>query len=207
MIFAVVPAAGHSTRMGRPKLALPLGGRTILEHLVSALRDGGADRVLVVVGPHVSELVPLAQAAGADVCLLPEATPDMRTTVEQGLRWLDERFHPRPEDAWLLAPADHPAIEPGVVRALRTAFDHQPEKSVVVPVSGGRRGHPVLMSWRLVEGMQAHPAGEGLNSYLRQHGPDTLEVPVMSAGVLRDLDTPEDYERLRRDWPDHGSDS
>ncbi len=52
MIFAVVPAAGRSSRMGRPKLSLPLGGRTVLEHVVIALRQGGVDEVLVVVGPH-----------------------------------------------------------------------------------------------------------------------------------------------------------
>lgn len=207
MIFAVVPAAGRSTRMGRPKLALPLGGRSVLEHLVTALRDGGADRVLVVVGPHVPELAPLAEAAGADVYQIPEPTPDMRATVEHGLRWLEESFQPRPTDAWLLAPADHPAIDVGVVRALRAIHEGRPEVSVIIPVSEGWRGHPTLISWRLVEAIRAHPAGEGLNSFLRRHGPDTLEVPVASAGVLWDLDTPADYEQLRRDWPGPGGDS
>ena len=37
MRFAVVPACGHSTRMGRPKLALPLGDRTVIERVVAAL--------------------------------------------------------------------------------------------------------------------------------------------------------------------------
>src|SRR5436309_15902360 len=116
MIYAVVPAGGRSTRMGRPKLALPLGDRTVIEHVVAALRAGGADRVLVVVGPHTPELAPLASAAGADVCRLPEATADMRATVEHGLRWLEENCRLRPDDAWLLAPADHPTLDAGVVR-------------------------------------------------------------------------------------------
>src|SRR5438876_757506 len=104
MIFAVVPAAGHSTRMGRTKLALPLGGRTVIEHVVTALREGGAEHVLVVVGPHVPELGPLALAAGAGVCQLTEATPDMRATVEHGLRHLERLHSPRLTDAFLLAP-------------------------------------------------------------------------------------------------------
>ena len=41
--YAVVPACGHSTRMGRPKLALPLGGLTVIERIVSTLRDGGVE--------------------------------------------------------------------------------------------------------------------------------------------------------------------
>src|SRR6516164_184174 len=99
--FAVIPAAGHSRRMGRPKLALPLGERTVLEHVVTALRQAGVELVLVVIGPHVPELAPLAERAGARVLALPEATPEMRATVEAGLYWLEEQVHPVPDERWL----------------------------------------------------------------------------------------------------------
>lgn len=197
MTFALLPAGGHSTRMGRSKLALPLGRLTVLEHAVAALRRGGVDRVLVVVGPHAPELAPLAAAAGAEVLPLTEATADMRATVERGLRHLEECSHPGPEVPWLLCPADHPALEPAVVRQLLEARRDAAAHSIVVPTFGGRRGHPVLIDWRHVPGMRALPPGLGLNVYLRQQGPVTLELSVASAGVLCDLDTPEDYERLR----------
>ena len=67
-----------------------------------------------------------------------------------------------------------------------------------MPTCGGKRGHPVLLSWRQVPGIRAHPAGEGLNTYLRRHQAETLEVPVENRAVLEDLDTPGDYERLIR---------
>jgi molybdenum cofactor cytidylyltransferase len=197
MIVALVPAGGRSTRMGRPKLALPLGRHTVLEHAVAALRQGGAEHVLVVVGPHVPELAPLAAAAGAEVLRLAEETADMRATVEQGLRSLEERLRPAPADGWLLCPADHPALEPAVIRQLVEARCGSPDRSIVVPTFDGRRGHPVLIDWCHVAGMRALAPGVGLNVYLRQQGPATREVPVTSPGVLYDLDTPEDYERLR----------
>jgi molybdenum cofactor cytidylyltransferase len=197
MTFALLPAGGRSTRMGRPKLALPLGRHTVLEHAIAALRQGGAVHILVVVGPHVPELAPLAAAAGADVLQLVEETADMRATVEQGLLWLQERFRPATEAGWLLCPADHPALEPAVVRQLLEARRGSPGHSIVVPTFAGRRGHPVLIDFGHVAGMRVLPAGVGLNVYLRQQGPATLEVPVASPGVLFDLDTPADYERLR----------
>jgi CTP:molybdopterin cytidylyltransferase MocA len=200
MTFAVVPAAGQSTRMGRPKLLLPLGGRPVLEHVVAALRDGGVGHVLVVVGPHVPELAPLAEAAGAAVLRLPEATADMRATVLHGLSWLEERFHPSPDAAWLLAPADHPAAGAGVVRALLAAYAASPSRSVIVPVHGGRRGHPTVIAWRHVAAIRAWPAGEGLNGYLRSQMGETLEVEAADAGVVADLNTAEDYEHFRRTW-------
>jgi CTP:molybdopterin cytidylyltransferase MocA len=196
MTFAVLPACGHSTRMGRPKLSLPLGGRSVIAHVVGALRDGGVDHVLVVAGPHVADLVPLARAAGADVLLLPEPTADMRATVEHGLRWLEDRFAPGPDDVWFLAPADHPVLSPAVVRQLLDAAA-SPACSIAVPVHEGRRGHPTLIRWRQVAGIRALPAGAGINVYLRERAAETLEVPTADAGVLADLDTPDDYERLR----------
>jgi molybdenum cofactor cytidylyltransferase len=196
MTFAIVPAAGHSTRMGRPKLSLPLGDRTVLERVVAALRGGGVRHVLVVVGPHVPELVPLAATGGADVCLLPRATPDMRSTVEHGLRWLEDQYHPQPEDWWVLAPADHPVVEPGIVRKLLAAAGRD-DRSIVIPVHDGCRGHPTVLAWRHVAGIRALPADAGINAYLREHADETLEVPISDPGILTDLDTPDDYERLR----------
>jgi molybdenum cofactor cytidylyltransferase len=195
--FGLIPAAGKSSRMGRPKLALPLGGRTVLERVVTALRAGGIGPILVVVGPHVPQLVPLAEQAGADVLLLAEETADMRATVEQGLRWLEERHRPEPADHWLLVPADHPTVEPAVVRQLLAARAADAAHSIVVPTFAGRRGHPTLIDWRHVAGMRRLPAGEGLNGYLRQCAAETLELSVASAEALNDLDTPEDYERLQ----------
>jgi molybdenum cofactor cytidylyltransferase len=200
MTLAVVPAAGRSQRMGRPKLALPLGSRTVLEHVVAALRDGGADVVVVVIGAHIPELADLATAAGAAVCQLTEATADMRATVEHGLGWLEEHCRPAPDDDWLLAPADHPALSGEVVRRLRASRAQRPEQSLFIPVHQGRRGHPALLAWRHVAAIRELPPGLGLNSYLRLHAGETVEVPVESDSVLCDLDTPEDYERLLRSF-------
>jgi CTP:molybdopterin cytidylyltransferase MocA len=201
MKFAVVPAAGLSTRMGRPKLLLPLGGRPVLDHIVAALRGGGVEHVLVVIGPHVPELAAVAEAASAHVHFLAQATPDMRTTVEHGLRWLEERFHPRPDDAWFLAPGDHAAVDAQVVRLLCEAYAVEPRRSIFVPVHDGRRGHPTLIAWRHVAGIRSFSTGQGLNGYLRSRAEDVMEIPVQDASVLVNLDTPEDYERLRATWP------
>ena len=200
MTFALIPAAGTSSRMGRPKLALPLGNRSVLGHVIAALRQAGIERILVVVGPHVPELVPLAESAGAAVLLLAKETFEMRATIEQGLNWLETQFHPEDNDSWLLVPADHPSLNPAVVAQLLRARAANPHGSIVVPTFHGRRGHPALLSWEHVARIRKLPADQGLNAYLRQHVDVTLEVPVDFADILTDLDTPEDYEQLRRRW-------
>ena len=200
MKFAVLPAGGKSKRMRRPKLALPLGERTVLEHVLAALRQAAVEHILVVIRPHVAELGALAESAGASVCSLATPCSGMRGAVEYGLRWLEQRFQPRPEATWLLVPGDHPALDASVVPQLESAYAAQSRFSIAIPTYKGRRGHPTLFSWKHVAAIRAHPAELRLNSYVRQHAAETLEVPVDSAGVLWDMDTPEDYEWLRQNW-------
>ena len=65
--FGLIPAAGKSRRMGRPKLQLVWRGKTILEHAVTALIDGGVTSVLVVIRPGDTEMQALAEKSGAEV--------------------------------------------------------------------------------------------------------------------------------------------
>jgi molybdenum cofactor cytidylyltransferase len=195
--FALIPAAGKSTRMGRPKLALPLGGTTVLGQVIAALRRADIEHILVIIGPHVPELVDIARAENADYLLLAEETSDMRTTVEAGLRHMEAQYSPGPGDALLLVPGDHPTLQAGVVQLLLEARAGNPDKSIFIPTHQGKRGHPTVIDWKHVEGMRELPGGQGLNTYLRGQSAETLEVPVASAEVLFDLDTPGDWQRLQ----------
>ncbi len=200
IVYGLIPAGGKSTRMGRPKLALPLGGRSVLERAIEALRSFVRE-TLVVLGPHGKELEPLAVAAGARVLLLPEQTPDMRASVQCGLMAIEERFHPANGDAVLLLPADLPALKPEMVRFLVDQSALHPEASIWTPTFEGRRGHPTLIGWRHAPGIQALPIGQGLRDYFRTQTAHTAELPCPWPAIRLDMDTPEDYEQLARlEW-------
>jgi molybdenum cofactor cytidylyltransferase len=194
MIYALLPAAGQSSRMGQPKLILPLGNCTVIEHVIAAIRNAGIERILIVVGPSMPQLAVLASSAGARVLELDRATPDMRCTIEHGLNWIESSWQPAACDDFLLVPADHPVINVEVIRALLDASI----ASIRIPTANGRRGHPTLISWRHVPGIRSMPPDLGLNAYLRRHADLVGEVPVSSETALLDLDTPEDYERMKR---------
>jgi molybdenum cofactor cytidylyltransferase len=203
MTIALIPAAGKSTRMGRPKLTLPLGERTVLYHVLTAIRDAGVEHTVVVIGPHVPELGQIVVSAGAHALLLSEETPDMRATVEAGLAWLQANLQPDPEESWLLMPADHPALDPTVIGRLQQASAEHADCSIFVPRFEVNRGHPVLLAWKHAGQIGSLPAGAGINSYLRQLSQETFEVAVDSLSILLDLDTPEDYQRLQSWWTRH----
>lgn len=198
-LFALLPAAGLSRRMGTPKLALCLHGRTVLERAIDAVRQGGAEQVLVVLAPHVAFLAEIASAAGAEVLLLDAATSDMRATLERGLERLETLARPGPDDAFLLVPADHPTLDSAVVRNLVQAL--VPPYSIAIPTWEGKRGHPALIGWRHVAGIRAWPPDQGVNAYLRSRADETVLIPWTGEEVLLDLDTPEDWIRLEKTAP------
>lgn len=196
MIAAIVPAAGRSERMGRPKLILPLGATTVIGRVVASLRDGGAAPVVVVSPPRDAAggaaLIHEAEHAGA-VVVVPDQRPvDMRASFELGLARLTEGPGVR---SVLLAPADSPGITPGLVARVVRQAEAIPS-AIVIPTYQGRRGHPIALPWKLAVQARALPHGAGLNALVALHESQIVTVDTAEPGALDDLDTPDDYERL-----------
>ncbi len=195
MIFAIVPAAGRSERMGKPKLILPLAGETVIARVVSTLRRGGILHVIVVAPPTEAPgaviLTDEASKAGA-VVIVPEVRPvDMRASFQLGLDHLEDG--PKPSSIMLL-PGDSPGITGALVEQILAAANANP-RSIIIPTFNGRRGHPIVLPWDLALLVQALPFGAGINALIALHAPRVVEVRVDEPGTLDDLDTPRDYER------------
>src|SRR5262245_27654318 len=109
-LFAIVPAAGASRRMGRPKLLLPVGDNTVIARLLAVLVPPDIERAVVVVHPDDEPLREAVAAAGAVPLQPAVAPPEMRDSVQAALRFIEEQYRPEPHDGWLLSPADHPLL-------------------------------------------------------------------------------------------------
>jgi molybdenum cofactor cytidylyltransferase len=182
--------------MGRPKLTLPVGNTTVLGLVIAALHEAEVRPVVVVTGPSMPELEVLAKQAGAEVCRMAMDSPEMRVTVEYGLRWIESRFQPREDAAWLLVPGDYANLDAEIVRKLLLCRETHPEFTIWIPTHHGRRGHPALISWKHAAALQKSPPDQGINVYLREHASETFELATDTSAVVSDLDTPEDYDRL-----------
>ena len=200
-LFAVIPAAGHSRRMGRPKLLLPLGEQTVIRRLLDVLDRADVDERLVVLRRDDESLRTEVEAAGAKVVAPKLPPPDMRASVEHALAEIRDSHQPNPNDGWLLIPADHPLLSSNVLEQLIVAWN-QSEADVLVPTFEGRRGHPTFFRWRLADEITAIPPDRGLSELLNRHSTQVQEVAVEDRSVVVDLDTPEDYEALCQQYRD-----
>ena len=189
MKAAIVPAAGRSTRMGAQKLLLPYGGTTVVGRIVDQLLESVIEQVIVVVGPHGRSVA--AELARRPVCIVTNAErdADMLSSVRCGLRAL-----PQPCDAVLVVLGDQPAVTSALVDEMVRTFD-EAGKGILVPLHGGRRGHPILFSARYRDEILQRYDGVGLRGLLRAHPDDTLQMCVSTPAVLSNLNRPEDYRR------------
>ena len=207
-IFAVIPAAGHSRRMGQPKLLLPLGGETVIAHFLWALAVPEIAETVIVIRRDdalLKEAVEqISSRSDAKVTVIqPEIDPpEMRASVAHALVHLARSQNPGATDAWLLSPADHPALDRDLIVSLARRWQTVQEP-VLTPVHAGRRGHPVLLSWELAEKIDSIPQGEGLNWLVRAS--PVAEFSVACPGVFADLDTPADYAEFLRQWENSAS--
>src|SRR5690606_34510735 len=109
-----------------------------------------------------------AARCGAVVVQPDDPPAEMRISVEHLLQAIEEKRRPRPDDGWLLIPADHPLLSPGTLHQLLDAWRESPTQ-IVLPSFHGRRGHPTLLPWSLAADVPALPANVGINHLVRQH--------------------------------------
>ncbi len=191
MIWAVILAAGESRRMGQPKLLLPYGKETIIENVVRTVVSSNVDKILIVMGARRGEIEGKIRDFAVKRVVNREYRKGMFSSVRRGLGSL-----PRSARAAVLVLADQPGIPAGVIDSLIESYRRE-KRGLVVPVYRKRRGHPLLLDLRYRREVETLPPDTGLRGLLQRHPEDILEVPVLSPEILRDIDSPADYRKIR----------
>lgn len=189
-VGAVVLAAGQSRRMGQPKLALPWGARTVIAQVAGTLLESGISDVIVVTGGWREEVEKALTGYPVLLAYNPDyEQSEMLTSLQVGL-WALSRLEP-PVEAALVALGDQPMIERAVIAAVVEQFE-QSGSGLVVPSYQRRRGHPWLVRRGLWPRLLEMRPDQTMRDFL--NGNEITYVNVNSPGVLKDLDTPEDYK-------------
>jgi molybdenum cofactor cytidylyltransferase len=188
-IYGLVLAAGLSQRMGTPKQLLPFGQKTILQTVVDVLLTLPLAGVIVVLG-HEAERVRASLAdRSVTYCVNDNYREGMFSSVLCGLNHM-----PESADAFLMVLGDQPHIEARVGRAVIDAYQGG-DVGIVIPTWGGKRGHPALVDLKRYRSEIMSLSGDaGLKPVMRGHEHDTRMLDVDDSGILRDLDTPEEYQ-------------
>ena len=190
MVWTIILAAGESKRMGRPKMLLPWENSTILETVVWKALSSRSEGVLVVLGADRNKIERLIWRAPVRSVYNEDFAKGMLSSVRTGLKNI-----PAKAEAAVIALGDQPHIPQESFDLLIDSYKTS-EKGILLPTFRGRRGHPILIDMKYREEIFQMEESLGLKGILRAHPDDILEVPINDPGILKDIDTAEDYNSM-----------
>ncbi len=194
MISAVVLAAGESRRMGKKKELLPIEGTPMIRLVVDKLlASSRIDEVIVVLGAHADE-VGLALSGIIDERLElvgnRRFSDGMGTSLAQGVSACSWGT-----DGIFVVLGDAPFFRAEDVDRLVDSHSHG--AAIAVPVSGGRRGHPILIDGSYRDELAELDGDAGARHILERDADRIVEVTIEDDGFLVDIDEMDDYEAVK----------
>ncbi len=176
--------------MGQAKLLLPLGGQPVIRLAVERVLAGGVNMVLVVTGSEHLAVETALQGLQVQLTVNPHPEAGQGTSIRAGIGAL-----PSETEAALIALGDQPFLPRQVIPALLAAF-RRSARAIVAPRYRDGRGNPVLFAREVFPELLQLLGDQGARSVV-ERDPDRVALVDFDLPMPQDLDTPEDYERLR----------
>lgn len=195
-IGIVILAAGLARRMGKQKLLLPLGEKTILAHVITnSANTPWADHI-VVIGDPQNELSTLCNQYHIPWIYNSERHTGQASSITLGLKQLRTDL-----DGILFILGDQPFISESLLQALvRTFTSIESNKSIVVSQHQGQQYSPVLFGswWRPYLATLSGDVGGRI--LIRKNPNHVFPVEWPDKRPFYDADTWEDYQFLCKLW-------
>ena len=183
--------------MGRDKALLPYRNSTFLNYILSVFLPR-LDPVIVVLGCHaeaIRESIDSAAFPEADrERVLVVVNPDYRRGMLSSLLTAIGAL-PESAEAAMFTLVDHPAVEEETLDRLLAVY-RETGAPLIIPQMGDHRGHPVIAARPVLEEIAGLSAEASPKDVIRAHRDETVFVEVEDPGVLRDVDTLAEYERM-----------
>jgi len=190
MITAIILAAGMSRRMGQPKMLLPWGKVTVIEHVISVFQKAGVEDIYVITGGVKEQIESLVSILGAKTIYNKDySNGDMLSSIQCGIRALTSQTQ-----GMLIGLGDQPQVRESSVRMVCEAFQES-KSNIVVPSFQMRRGHPWLVARPLWNALSDIRPPQSPRDFLNAHREKIQYIEVDDPNIFADLDTPEDYQK------------
>ena len=193
-VSSVVLAAGRSARMGEAKQLLHLGERTVLEQTLDNVRRSRADEIVLVLGfssEMIRQQLPARLLDGMNVVVNKDFAQGMASSLRAGLLGVTSEMN-----AALIVLADQPFVRPETIDRIIEGYRFS-DAEIVIPFYKGSRGNPVLLDRSVFLESMALEGDSGCRAIFGSHADGIIELEVDDAGILLDIDSRDDYERLR----------
>ncbi len=177
---------------GANKLLLPWQQQCVLQVVVERICEVGLGEVIVVTGYQRAEVEEALSHYPVRLVHNPDFAEGMAASIRVGVEAAVG------EQGYLFALGDMPQMASETM--LKVAEALQSSETIAVPVSNGRRGHPVAIGSTHRNALLALTGDRGARSVLAKNAANVIEVPVEDEGIFVDVDTRESYRAVRTAW-------
>ena len=189
MITGIILASGFSQRMHTEKLLLTVKGIPVLERVIQASALSRLDRVILVY--QKNEIKELGKKYNIVTVFNHNANEGQSAAIKKGIQAASPE-----SDAFMFLVGDQPFLDFYTINTLIDTF-LQHEIPIVVPVYNGRRGNPAIFSSKLKGELLKIKGDCGGKTIINQMEEFALFLPIENSFVGIDIDTREDYERVK----------
>jgi len=173
--------------MGQLKQLLPLHDKPIIRHCLDNLITSGIENIVAVLGYRGDEVLAAIHEMPVQIILNENQESEMAESVRIGLRAIAEK-----SSGVLVCLSDHPLVSVDTLKSLMQCFREAPDK-IIIPLYKGKRGHPTLFPRNVIE--EIFEAGT-LRDIIDKNGSRLKFLKVQDEGVILDMDTKEDYDKV-----------
>lgn len=178
--------------MGTPKQLLPWGNTTVLQRVMDSASASRLERVLLILGYRADEIADRITLSSKTRILINRNFRDgMSSSVRCGIQ-----NAPSDAEAFMLLLGDQPLVDAHTIDRLIDSY-RMAGQGIVIPVYGGRRGHPVIFDSRYRTELLSI-GDQGAREVVNRNAGDIFEIRMHSPNILADMDTPQDYEEAKR---------
>jgi molybdenum cofactor cytidylyltransferase len=194
MIGALILSGGDSVRMGTPKAFLKIGNATFLEKIISAYQMAGVTKLIVVLNKKLlsEKNAGWVPSENKNIKVISNPAPELGRfySIKLGMQKLSSQ---RIRHCFIQN-VDNPFIP---VQYLKKMMDNGNPGGYALPVYEKKGGHPVLISRKVMDYIDRLTFRDrNLHAILEKFS--RKEVPVNSAEILANINTPADYKTAMR---------
>ncbi len=191
-VAALILAAGFSSRMGAFKPLLPFDENSVIATAVNSFRQAGIFDIRVVIGYQADKILPVLKELQVRPVLNERYAEGMFSSVFAGVQTFNTQT-----SAFFLLPVDTPLIKRHSLKAMLRLY-RRTGAAVVFPTFQGKSGHPPLIDQQCFGDILAAEGAGTLKIILKRFLCSAAELELPDRGIILDMDTPQDYARLKR---------
>lgn len=189
-VSSIILAADLSSKMGRLKALMDIGGEKAILRLIDANIKAGIKDVVVVLGYRSIDILKYADNRDVKCVMNGSYMSGMFSSVQKGVSKLDPG-----SKGFMLMPVGIPLIKANTIRELAEEFSRS-SCDILLPYFGERKGHPPVISAKCIHDILTGNPSNGMREIMDSAKWSKGKFQTVDEGILHVIDTKDQYLEL-----------